>query len=124
LITPFQKAHAALRPTPYFQNYPTALLPPGTDLEAILVLPNGFSSLLGSDLTSSTIPGIGSLSGKAIKALGNSALWGLQRFIISTHINAILTKFPHSNAQARDIEGIQEIYGIVLELSRYFATHL
>lgn len=83
-----------------------------------------YSSFSGSDPTwtssGSTIPGIGSLTGKAIKALGSIVLRGLDRFIIYAHIRAILSKFPHSDTQAATIEGIQEIYDIILELSRCF----
>lgn len=95
------------------------LLQVESDLDSLLSS-RKFSSSSGSNLTSSTIPGIGSLTGKAIKALGSLALRGLDRVIISTHTRAILSKFPHSDAQAADIEGIQDMYDIVLELSRYF----
>lgn len=96
-----------------------------SDLDSLLASEDAFSSSssrsrLTSTGTGSTIPGIGSLSGRAIKALGVFALRGLDRVIISARILVVLSKFPHSDAQASEIEGIQTIYDIVLELSRYF----
>ncbi|KAF9459189.1 hypothetical protein BDZ94DRAFT_1312647 [Collybia nuda] len=64
-----------------------------------------------------TIQGIGSLTGKAIKALGHVTLRGLDRVIMYPRIRSILSKFPHTDAQAAKIDGIEEIYDIVLELS-------
>ncbi|KAF9459190.1 hypothetical protein BDZ94DRAFT_1057726 [Collybia nuda] len=78
--------------------------------------------LPGSTLTQtsdgSTVQGIGALSGKAIKALGNVVLLGLDYVIILARINSILPKFPHTDAQATSIEGVQEMYDMILELSR------
>jgi hypothetical protein len=68
--------------------------------------------------TSSTVPGLGSLSGKAIKALGNLTLRGIDRVIISAQVNSILSKFPHTDDQVAEIKDIDDIYDRILELSR------
>lgn len=77
-------------------------------------------SQLTSSWTSSstTVPGPGAVTGKAIKALGTFTLRGLDRVIIYTRIKSIVSRFPHTDEQAMGIRGIDETYNIILELSR------
>ncbi|KAJ3512034.1 hypothetical protein NLJ89_g3753 [Agrocybe chaxingu] len=68
--------------------------------------------------TDTTVPGPGALGGKAIKALGKFTIRGIDRVIINARLKTITSKFPHSNEEAAGIKGIQDMYGVVLELSR------
>lgn len=68
--------------------------------------------------TSSTVPGPGSLTGKAIKALGELVLRGLDRLIIYARVQVILSKFPHTDSEVLGIKDIDGIYEVILELSR------
>lgn len=69
--------------------------------------------------STSTILGPGAIAGKAIKSLGEFTLRGVDRIIIYTRLRSALAKFPHNDAQAEKIKGIDAIYDTILELSRY-----
>jgi hypothetical protein len=71
--------------------------------------------------TSSTVPGLGELSGRAILALGKVTLRGTEYVIIRRRLEAISAKFPHLNID--QIPGIREMYDDVLELSRFAHKH-
>jgi hypothetical protein len=65
------------------------------------------------------VHGPGSLTGKLIKGLGKSTLRGLDRIIVYARLKAIILRFPHTDSQAMGIKGIDEMYDVILELSRY-----
>jgi hypothetical protein len=67
--------------------------------------------------TSSTVPGLGELSGRAILALGKVTLRGAEYVIIRRRLEVISVKFPHLNVDR--IPGIEQMYDDVLELSRF-----
>lgn len=78
-----------------------------------------------STSTSSTIPGIGALSGKAIKALGASVLRMAERVVITRALARIKPHFPHvCDAKSSNDTNLEEMYEIVLELCRYVAAAL
>lgn len=66
--------------------------------------------------TSSTVPGLGEISGRAILALGKVTLRGAEYVIIRRRLDTISVKFPHRNTGR--ILGIDQMYKDVLELSR------
>jgi hypothetical protein len=66
--------------------------------------------------TSSTVPGLGELSGRAILALGKVTLRGAEYVIIRGRLEFISAKLPHLNVD--QIPGIEQMYDDVLELSR------
>lgn len=71
----------------------------------------------GTTITSSTVPGLGEISGRAILALGKVALRGAEYIIIRRRLDTISAKFPHHNADR--IPGIEQMYDDILELSRF-----
>jgi hypothetical protein len=71
--------------------------------------------------TTYTIPGPGSLSGKAILALGKATLRGAETLIIRQRLRVISSNFPHKNGD--NIKGIERMYEDILELSRFFSFH-
>ncbi|RDB20201.1 hypothetical protein Hypma_013068 [Hypsizygus marmoreus] len=76
--------------------------------------------------TSITVPGPGSLTGKAIKALGKLTVRGIDRVLIYTRVVAALSRFPHTENEGDGIKGITKIYDLVLELSKpgFYAAEL
>ena len=74
------------------------------------------SSTLASD-TSTIEVGIGTLSGRAIYALGEAALRRIDIIAILKKLRVIKGVFPHRDDVA--IPNVEEIYDDVLELSRY-----
>ncbi|KAF9463077.1 hypothetical protein BDZ94DRAFT_1322157 [Collybia nuda] len=85
----------------------------------------GLSSLVGTlssnysvttVSTSSTVPGPGALSGKAILALGKATLRGAENLMIRRRLQAIDEKFPHNNED--EFPEAERMYQDVLELSR------
>lgn len=71
----------------------------------------------GTTTTSSTVPGLGEISGRAILALGKVTLRGAEYVIIRRRLDAISAKFPHANGDR--IPGIEQMYDDILELSRF-----
>jgi hypothetical protein len=80
--------------------------------------------LSGTDSSSSTVPGPGALTGKALKALGEVTLRGLDRIVMARHLSTVIHSFPHTDVEASNIQNIQEIYDDLLEFSRYGSTTL
>jgi hypothetical protein len=78
---------------------------------------NSLTSSECTTSTSSTVPGLGELSGKAILALGRVTLRGAEYVIIRRRLEAISAKFPHLNVD--QTPGIEQMYDDVLELSRF-----
>ncbi|KAF5388069.1 hypothetical protein D9615_000767 [Tricholomella constricta] len=82
------------------------------------------SSALSSSFTSSTassgstVPGPGSLTGKAILALGKATLRSAEYVLIRRRLNVIASKFPLADSDASNVRGIEQMYDDLLELSR------
>lgn len=77
------------------------------------------SSLSPSDCTtttSSTVPGLGEFSGRAILALGKLTLRGAEYVILRRRLDVISAKFPHQNTDK--FLGIDQMYKDILEFSR------
>ncbi|KAJ7058721.1 hypothetical protein C8F01DRAFT_1255138 [Mycena amicta] len=80
-----------------------------------------------SGSSSSTVPGPGELSGKAIKALGRVTIRGIDHFVIQRQLAVISSRFPLTDAaptttttvnlKERDAE-VREMYLDLLEFSR------
>ncbi|THU91065.1 hypothetical protein K435DRAFT_244671 [Dendrothele bispora CBS 962.96] len=68
--------------------------------------------------STSTIVGPGSLSGRAVLALGKVTLKGVERVIIARRLSTISSKFPHSNISGTKIKGLKDMYADLLEISR------
>ncbi|KAG5636962.1 hypothetical protein H0H81_006266 [Sphagnurus paluster] len=68
--------------------------------------------------STSTIPGPGALTGKAIKALGTATLRGLGRVTMARHLAAVMRAFPHTDEEASRLQDIDNIYDDLLEFSR------
>lgn len=64
-----------------------------------------------------TIPGIGSLSAKGIRAVGKWQLRGLEWIIIRRKLASFRRIFPHTNNGVND--NLEDAYDAVLELTRY-----
>jgi hypothetical protein len=78
---------------------------------------------LPTTTSSNTVePGIGTLSGRAVYAVGEAALRRLENLAIRRKLNNINATFPHSNDIT--IKNIESIYKDVLELSRSPLTFL
>ncbi|KAJ7440610.1 hypothetical protein FB451DRAFT_126070 [Mycena latifolia] len=75
-----------------------------------------YESLSGS--SSSTVPGPGALTGKAIKALGRVTIRGIDHFVILRQLSVIASHFPLPDEKAAVIKQIEEIYAHALEFSR------
>ncbi|KAF9458494.1 hypothetical protein BDZ94DRAFT_1270583 [Collybia nuda] len=71
-----------------------------------------------SGSSSSTIPGPGAITGKAVKALGKATLRGFDRIIIARHLATITRIFPHTDEEGARIRNIEGIYDDLLEFSR------
>ncbi|KAJ7436891.1 hypothetical protein B0H11DRAFT_2108939 [Mycena galericulata] len=71
-----------------------------------------------SGSSSSTVPGPGALSGKAIKALGRVTIRGIDHFVIIRQLSVIAHHFPLPDEKAMFTKHIREIYAHVLEFSR------
>ncbi|KNZ72711.1 hypothetical protein J132_02145 [Termitomyces sp. J132] len=69
--------------------------------------------------STSTVPGPGALTGKAVKALGMATLRGFDRLVMARHWVAIAHAFPHTDEQAQRIRHIDKIYDDLLEFSRH-----
>lgn len=78
-------------------------------------------STLYTTTSSSTIPGIGSTSGKAIRALGKTILRGADHITIRATLSVLARHLPLSDADAKhlDYKYVQKLFNDVLELSRY-----
>lgn len=87
-----------------------------------LALSQSSSLSTGGETTSgsstSTVPGPGALTGKALKALGKVTLRGLDRIVMAKHLSTVVHSFPHTDKEAANIQSIQEIYDDLLEFSR------
>ena len=66
--------------------------------------------------SSSTVPGIGSLSGKGILAFGRLILRGVEWVIIPQKLRVARSLFPHTDHAT--FEGIEQVYDDLLELTR------
>ncbi|KAJ6612855.1 hypothetical protein B0H10DRAFT_2222745 [Mycena sp. CBHHK59/15] len=71
-----------------------------------------------SGSSSSTVPGPGALTGKAIKALGRVTIRGIDHFVILRQLSVIAHHFPLMDEKAAVIKHIEEIYDHTLEFSR------
>ncbi|RDB19867.1 hypothetical protein Hypma_013011 [Hypsizygus marmoreus] len=71
-----------------------------------------------SGSSTSTVPGPGALTGKALKALGVATLRGLGRIVMAKHLATVTHSFPHTDEQASSIRNIDAIYDDLLEFSR------
>jgi hypothetical protein len=70
----------------------------------------------GTSCTSSTDQGIGTTSGRAIQAVGEFVLRGVETIIVRRRIASVLKIFPHNNELNSD--GLEKAYDDVLEISR------
>ncbi|KAG6917568.1 hypothetical protein DXG01_002037 [Tephrocybe rancida] len=68
--------------------------------------------------TDFTVPGPGSLTGKALKALGELTLRSLDRIVIYKRMRTVPTLFPHTELHAQGRAEISQAYDELLELSR------
>lgn len=68
--------------------------------------------------SSSTVPGPGALSGKAIKALGKLTLRGLDEIQLRLRLNKLRPFFPHGNRVFWEPDDGEEMYEELLDLSR------
>ncbi|KAJ6526670.1 hypothetical protein B0H19DRAFT_544231 [Mycena capillaripes] len=71
-----------------------------------------------SGSSSSTVPGPGALSGKAIKALGRVTIRGIDHFVILRQLSVITQRFPLPDKKAAFVKHVEEIYANALEFSR------
>ncbi|KAF7333273.1 hypothetical protein MSAN_02421800 [Mycena sanguinolenta] len=71
-----------------------------------------------SGSSSSTVPGPGALSGKAIKALGRMTLRGIDHLVIRRQLSVIAHHFPLPDVKAALAKDPDEIYADALEFSR------
>jgi hypothetical protein len=60
--------------------------------------------------------GIGTLSGRAVYAVGEAALRGLENLAIRRKLRSINSAFPHGNVVVT--KNMETLYNDVLELSR------
>jgi hypothetical protein len=67
-------------------------------------------------------PGIGTISGRAIYALGEAGLRRMEMIMIRTKLTAVRGAFPHGDDTV--VQNIEAIYDNVLELSRYVVALL
>ncbi|KAJ7133168.1 hypothetical protein C8R44DRAFT_772000 [Mycena epipterygia] len=75
-----------------------------------------YESTSGS--SSSTVPGPGALSGKAIKALGRVTIRGIDHFVILRQLSIIAHHFPLPDEKAAEVTKIEDVYAHALEFSR------
>ncbi|KAJ7212534.1 hypothetical protein GGX14DRAFT_393433 [Mycena pura] len=71
-----------------------------------------------SGSSSSTVPGPGALSGKAIKALGRVTIRGIDHFVIIRQLSSIAHHFPLTDEKAALVKNAEELYSDALEFSR------
>ncbi|KAJ7761789.1 hypothetical protein B0H16DRAFT_1530551 [Mycena metata] len=77
---------------------------------------NTYETSSGS--SSSTVPGPGALSGKAIKALGRVTIRGIDHLVILRQLSVIAHHFPLPDEKAGFVKDVEEIYADTLEFSR------
>jgi hypothetical protein len=75
------------------------------------------SASLHTVSSSRTIPGIGFLSGKGIRAVGKLQLQGMEWIVIQTKFANFRRLFPHKNETSA--AGLEEAYDELLELTRF-----
>ncbi|KAF7296847.1 hypothetical protein MIND_00916000 [Mycena indigotica] len=68
--------------------------------------------------SSSTVPGPGELSGKAIMALGRATIRGIDHFVIMRQLAVIAGQFPLRGAAGEREEEVREMFVDLLEFSR------
>ncbi|TFK43967.1 hypothetical protein BDQ12DRAFT_731921 [Crucibulum laeve] len=68
--------------------------------------------------SSSTVPGPGALTGRAVKALGEVTLRGFGHLVMLKHFSSMTHSFPHTDEQASHIKNVSELYGDLLEFAR------
>ncbi|KAJ6479520.1 hypothetical protein C8R47DRAFT_1322712 [Mycena vitilis] len=71
-----------------------------------------------SGSSSSTVPGPGALSGKAIKALGRVTIRGIDHFVIIRQLSIIAQHFPLADEKAAFVKHVEDVYADALEFSR------
>ncbi|KAK7038614.1 hypothetical protein R3P38DRAFT_2906717 [Favolaschia claudopus] len=71
-----------------------------------------------SGSSSSTVPGPGALSGKAIKALGRVTIRGIDRLVMTRQLSVIAHYFPLPDEKAVCMKHAEEMYADALEFSR------
>ncbi|KAJ6453373.1 hypothetical protein C8R45DRAFT_1083102 [Mycena sanguinolenta] len=89
---------------------PASSFSPGTSRTSTYETSSGSSS--------STVPGPGALSGKAIKALGGLTLRGIDHLVIRRQLSVIANHFPLPDVKAALVKHPDEIYANALEFSR------
>ncbi|KAF5387900.1 hypothetical protein D9615_000815 [Tricholomella constricta] len=72
----------------------------------------------GTCSSTSTVPGPGALTGKALKALGVATLRGFGRIVMARRLSAVGHTFPHTDEEASRIRHINALYDDLLEFSR------
>ncbi|KAK6969376.1 hypothetical protein R3P38DRAFT_3146139 [Favolaschia claudopus] len=77
---------------------------------------NTYETSSGS--SSSTVPGPGALSGKAIKALGRVTIRGIDRLVMTRQLSVIAHYFPLPDEKAVCMKHAEEMYADALEFSR------
>ncbi|KAJ7119288.1 hypothetical protein C8R46DRAFT_1150243 [Mycena filopes] len=86
---------------------------------SILSPSRGSTYETSSGSSSSTVPGPGALSGKAIKALGRVTIRGIDHLVILRQLSVIAHHFPLPDAKAGFVKHVEELYTDTLEFSRY-----
>ncbi|KAJ7813810.1 hypothetical protein B0H14DRAFT_1431924 [Mycena olivaceomarginata] len=71
-----------------------------------------------SGSSSSTVPGPGALSGKAIKALGRVTIRGIDHLVIMRQLSVLAHQFPLLDEKAAFVKHVEGIYADALEFSR------
>ncbi|KAF8155203.1 hypothetical protein K438DRAFT_2026476 [Mycena galopus ATCC 62051] len=71
-----------------------------------------------SGSSSSTVPGPGALSGKAIKALGRVTIRGIDHLVMMRQLSIIAHHFPLPDEKAAFVKHAEAIYADALEFSR------
>jgi hypothetical protein len=84
------------------------------------VIASKISSSSSGRSESDTIWGPGALSGKAIMAVGQAILDGIENVVVRTRLRSISKSFPHQN----DVLIPNAIYDDLLELSRQVQERL
>ncbi|KAJ6542205.1 hypothetical protein DFH09DRAFT_46967 [Mycena vulgaris] len=88
----------------------------GSPLSSYSPAASTYETVSGS--SSSTVPGPGALTGKAIKALGRVTIRGIDHFVILRQLSVIANHFPLPDNKAPFVKHIEEIYAHTLEFSR------
>jgi hypothetical protein len=97
-------------------QYPTAAQNPSLISFQSTTAPSETSTSL-SATSSSTILGIGSLTGKALVAFGKAVLRNASAVVIQTRLQTLKPYFPHEDSY--ESPNIPIVYRDALELSRY-----